>query len=459
MNGLPPADETEATIERLLRPDGIRLGRPQLRRLAWLAERFGPPLLWKNGADQAAHHGVAIVIDPPNGAGAERLCRSLRAGSIVAIPFGENPRFDFLKSKLTDIGTVGACGADCPHELWWGGLGWPAPVGRAKTNAPLAKLPLANSQLRVISCYPAGLGETHAWRLKRSLARLGLSSDIQPIEAVFDDRMFGFEKADFVARMWDRYGGPLLFIEADGLLRKPPVLPAEFGCDFAAHRWSRWEMSARTVYFGASATAEALIRTWQDLSAAYPSVWDGYLLDQAWSLTSSQMPLDTVWLPRSYHAAADDVDARRNATIQHNLSAADINLGPDPGFADLARGARRAGRTGARDCLLVINSDLPSQDNITVIVRDFDANGAREVAASIEAVTDAFARDCGGFGRLELSLCPWKEDVRFAREAARHANNRILEIAPSRDLSGDLFRAFAQSHATGQIVAIEQRRG
>jgi hypothetical protein len=367
---------------------------------------------------------------------------------VVAIPFGENPHFDFLKSKLTDIGTIGACGTDCPHELWWGGLGWPTLRPDAAIETPL----------RVISCYPAGLGESYPWRLKRSLTQFRLDFDIQPIEAVFDDRMFGFEKADFVARMWDQYGGPLLFVEADAVLRKPPILPAQLGCDFAAHRWNRWEMSARTIYFGASATAEALVKTWQDLSAAYPSVWDGYLLDQAWSLTSSQMPLDTVWLPRSYHAAADDVDARRRATIFHNLSAASISLGPDPDFADLARGARRAGRTGARDSLLVISSEIPSDNGITVILRDFEASGARQVAASIEAVTDAFATDCGGFGRLELSLCPWKEDVRAAREAARQANNRILEIAPSQELSGDLFRAFAQSHAAGQVVVIAERR-
>jgi len=450
LNSLQPADQTEAAIERLLRPNGIRLGRPQLRRLAWLAERFGTPVLWEDGRHPTANDGFVIVIDPPNGAGAERLYRSLRAGSVVAIPFGENPHFDFLKSKLTDVGTIGACSADCPHELWWGGLGWPTPhPGGGGPATPL----------RVISCYPAGLGENHAWRLKRSLTQLRLDFDIQPIEAVFDDRMFGFEKADFVARMWDRYGGPLLFVEADATLRKPPTLPAALGCDFAAHRWNRWEMSARTIYFGASATAETLVKTWQDLSATYPSVWDGYLLDQAWSLTSSQMPLDTVWLPRSYHAAADDVDARRHATVLHHLSAATISLGPDPDFADLARGARRAGRTGARDSLLVINSEVPSENGITVILRDFEASGAREVAASIEAVTDAFASDCGGFGRLELSLCPWKDDVRAAREAALQANNRILEIAPSQELSGDLFRAFAQSHTASQVVAIAERRG
>jgi len=443
-------DDAEAAIERLLGPNGIRLGQPQLRRLALLARRFGGPSLWENGAHLTAGDGLVIVIDPPNGAGAELLCRSLHAESVIAIPFGENPGFDFLKSKLADFGTIGACGIDYPHELWWGGLRWTTPK---PDNAAIEKMP------RVVSCYPRGLGENNARRLKLSLARLKLDFDIEPLDAVFDDRMFGFEKADFVTRMWDRHGGPLLFVEADAELHERPTLPVRLDCDFAAHRWNRWELSARTIYFGSSPIAEMLLRTWQELSASYPSVWDGYLLDQAWSLISSQMPLDTVWLPRSYHALAGDIDAQRPATIVHNLPASTIDLGPDPDFSDVARGARRAGRTGAREALLVVNSPIPSESGVTVILRDFEASSARAIAASIEAVTDAFAADCGGFGRLELSLCPWKEDVRAAKEAARKANNRVIEIAPWQELSGDLFRSLARSHATGHVCAITDRRG
>jgi hypothetical protein len=444
------ADDTEADIGRLLRPHGVRLGQPQLRRLAWLARRFGAPTLWESSANPAAGDGFVIVIDPPNGAGAELLCRALHAESIVAIPFGENPGFDFLKSKLTDFGTLGACGIDYPHELWWGGLGWPTP---RLEMAALEKAP------RVVSCYPAGLGENHARRLKHSLARFELDFDIEPIDAIFDDRMFGFERADFVARMWDLHGGPLLFVEADAVLHEPPLLPARLGCDFAAHRWNRWEMSVRTIYFGRFDIAETLLRTWQDLSATYPSVWEGYLLDQAWSLTSSQMPLDTVWLPRSYHASTGDVGVFSPATILHNLTTSTFDLGPDPDFSDVAREARRAGRTGARDTLLVVNSPVASDNGVTVILRDIEASGPRAIAASIEAVTGAFAADCGGFGRLELSLCSWKEDVRVAKEAARRANNRIIEIAPWQELSSDLFRSFARTHTAGDVRTITDRGG
>jgi len=77
-------------------------------------------------------------------------------------------------------------------------VGWPA---LKPDDAKSAKAP------RIVSCYPTGLA-----RLGRSAARLGLDFGIQPIDAIFDDRMFGFEKADFVVRMRDRHGGPLLFV-------------------------------------------------------------------------------------------------------------------------------------------------------------------------------------------------------------------------------------------------------
>ncbi len=203
-------------------------------------------------------------------------------------------------------------------------------------------------------------------------------------------------------------------------------------------------MSTRSLYFGRSESAEALLRTWQQLACSYAAVWDAYLLDQAWSLTASQMPLDTIWLPRSYHAVAGETGAKR-ATIVHNLKATTADLGPDRDFADAVRPARRAGRTGARDALVVLSSKATSDQAVTVILRDLEGGGARATAFSIQAITSAFEADCGGFARLELSLCPWQDDVRIAKEAAFLADNRVIEIAPWQELPSDLFRSLAAS--------------
>jgi hypothetical protein len=427
------ASAVQSDLDRLLQSNGIRPGHAQRRRLGWLVQRFGAAMLRTGDTIPARDGGVIIVAEPPTGPGAELLYRAMHAGHAVVIPFGENPAFDFLKSKLTEFGTVGPS-AGFPHEMWWGGVNW----STLQSGANAAVQP------RVISCYPRELGDDHAKRLRRSLEEFQLDFDIEPIETHSSEEMLGFEKTGFILKMWRRHRVPLLFVEADAVLHEPPLLPANLGCDVALHKWNRWEMSARTLYFGRSDAAEALLCNWHHLATSHPTIWEGYLLDQAWSLTSSQMPIDTVWLPRAYHSLTGEV-ARRQATIVHNLPVTTTDLGPDPGFASLVRGARRAGRTGARDTLIILRSEVPSEQGITVILRDVAISDVRTVAARIEAVTRAFAADPGGFAQLELSLCSWQEDVRAATLAANMVKQRIVEITPWQTLPDDLFRTLAQS--------------
>ncbi|MCP3387303.1 hypothetical protein NLM27_00720 [Bradyrhizobium sp. CCGB12] len=428
-------DETHENLDRLLQSGGIRLGRTQRDRLAWLVGQYGAPTL--DGVPNGRRNGVIILEEPPSGAAAELLYRALNPACAVVIPGSENPGFDFLKSKLTEFGTVGPCGAEGPHEMWWGGIGW---------SKFLAAADACTLRPRIVSCHPRGSDAAAPLRLRQSVERLHLDCHIEPIETEFDDRILCFEKAEFMVRMWNRYREPLLFLEAGATLREAPLLPSFLGCDVALHKWNRWEMSARTLYLGRTAHAERLLRTWQQLAASYPAIWEGYLLDQAWSLTSSQVPLDTIWLPRSYHALQGDLGAMR-ATILHDQQTTTLELGPDPGFAGIVRTARRAGRTGARDAFMVMTSQAEAVSGIAVILRDISASDAGAVAATVEAVTGAYAADCGGYGRLELSLCAWQDDVGAVREAAGLARYRILEIAPGQRIANDFFATCASNDA------------
>ncbi|MDA9404979.1 hypothetical protein [Bradyrhizobium sp. CCBAU 45389] len=428
-------DETHENLDQLLQSGGVRLGPPQRDRLSWLVDQYGAPTL--DDFSKGRRNGVIILREPPSGAAAELFYRSLTPGCAVVIPRSENPGFDFLKSKLTEFGTVGPCGADGPHEMWWGGIGWSKFLTAANTST---------GRPRIVSCYPRGADATAAFALRHSLERFDLACHIEPIETQFADRILCFEKAEFMMRMWNKYREPLLFVEARAVLREAPLLPTVLGCDVALHKWNRWEMSARTLYLGRTRAAETLLRTWQQLAASYPAIWEGYLLDQAWSLTSSQLPLDTVWLPRSYHSLKGDLGAMR-ATILHDQQTTTLDLGPDPGFGGTARAARRAGRTGSRDAFMVMTSKTATGDGIAVILRDVSASDAGAVAATVEAVTGAYAADCGGYGRLELSLCAWQGDVGAAREAAALARYRILEIAPGQRIANDFFATHASDQA------------
>jgi hypothetical protein len=420
-------DDTHPNLDRLLQSGHVRLGRTQRDRLDWLVGQYGAATL--DDISRGRQGGVIMLREPPSGAAAELFYRALTPGCAVVIPTSENPGFDFLKSKLTEFGTVGPCGADGPHEMWWGGIGWSKFITAADA---------ATTRPRIVSCYPRRGDATEAFALRHSLERFELACHIESIDTEFSDRVLCFEKAEFMVRMWNKYREPLLFVEAGAVLREAPLLPSFLGCDVALHKWNRWEMSARTLYLGRTERAEMLLRTWQHLAASYPAIWEGYLLDQAWSLTSSQVPLDTVWLPRSYHALQGDLGATR-ATVLHNEQTTTLELGPDPAFANIARTARRAGRTGARDAFMVMTSNAQTANGVAVILRDIAASDAGAVAATVEAVTGAYAADCGGYGRLELSLCAWQDDVGAARDAASMARYRILEIAPGQRIANDFF--------------------
>ncbi|MBK3660079.1 hypothetical protein JJE66_02260 [Bradyrhizobium diazoefficiens] len=428
-------DGTHANLDDLLQSGGIRFGQAQRARLSWLTGQYGAATL--DDRPGGRRSGVIILKEPPSGAAAELFYRSLNPGCAVVIPRSENPGFDFLKSKLTEFGTVGPSGADGPHEMWWGGIGW---------SKFLAAAGASTIRPRIVSCYPHGGDATTAFALRHSLERFGLACHIEPIDTQLGDRLLCFEKAEFMLRMWHKYREPLLFVEAGAVLREAPLLPSFLGCDVALHKWNRWEMSARTLYLGRTGAAEMLLRSWQHLAASYPAIWEGYLLDQAWSLTSSQMPLDTVWLPRSYHALTGDLGATR-ATVLHSQQTTTLELGPDPAFAGLVRTPRRAGRTGARDAFMVVTSTAEAGNGISVILRNISASDAGAVAATVEAVTGAYAADCGGYGRLELSLCAWQEDVGAARDAAALARHRILEIAPGQRIANDFFAHCAADDA------------
>ncbi len=100
-------DFSADALDALLQSHHIKLSHQQRRRLQWLGTRFGTPVVWDRPDVAIGDSKLIIVLEPPSGPRAELFYRALHAGCIVVIPFGENPGFDFLKSKLTDFGTIG----------------------------------------------------------------------------------------------------------------------------------------------------------------------------------------------------------------------------------------------------------------------------------------------------------------------------------------------------------------
>jgi hypothetical protein len=422
-------EEARQSCELLLQSNGLTLGPRQRERVTWLIGHAGRAVIW-DGRLPSPSSGAIIVTEAPTGPIAEAFCRSLASDAVVIIPYGQLPNFDFLKSKLIGYGTVGSAGHEGPHELWWGGLDW------QRFQPPQ----VATEQPLVISCYWDDAQEDDAARLRRSLADVGLSYEIRRLEPPAHGQSNSMQKTDFIRDVYDQVDCPILYLNPTSAVRALPRLPIDIDCDFAIHKWRSWEFAGGTVYFGRSNAARALLQTWCQLCADWPGIWDPYLLDQAWTLVSSQRELDSVWLPRSYHMPFDARPQNENSVIVQDVSLGAIELGPGLALSAALKTARRASRSCPPEPHLVIATACGGHRPISVIMQDSGRLGARALATAIEAVAHAFASNPGIYSQLELSVCRWQSDIDAVLSAV--SREPLMVTSPLERFSSDTFPKF-----------------
>ena len=119
-----------------------------------------------------------------------------------------------------------------------GGKGWPTSLEQGAAVQPL-----------VVSCYPRDKGHDRAARLEQSL---GLDHIIKSVDTVAPGELLGHERSGFILDLWERQTRPVLWVKPGAVMAGAPALLAAIDCDFAAHKWNRWEMAPRTLYFGRS---------------------------------------------------------------------------------------------------------------------------------------------------------------------------------------------------------------
>jgi len=418
--------------------DALCLGEVQRYRLSQLVQRHQRVVVW-DGASRIAEPDLAVLVmtaaTPPR---IDALVRSLHENSIIIVPFGENPVFDFLKSKLYAYGTIGAQGAAAPHHLWWGGV---KPLAMPTGLHPRGDTLYVSSFLR---SFPF---EDRPAKLAREFDLLQLESVIEGVDTTTPaSRTF---KIDFVIRQWERANKPLLWIEPHATVAKHPVLPQALGCDFAAYKWRSGQIEPGLLFFHQTEPARALLDTWQSLTCSYPDAPESFLLDQAWTLVASQRQLETAWLPDDYWRSANSGPRNRTAVVQYDHRT--VALGAEHSMASRVQRARRFGRHQAPESHLVMQGSSAAGWPITVLIRDVLACDARHVAAAVEAAAAAFAANSGAFSRLELVLCAWDEDVDSVMQIAD--GSWVLLTDPSERLQLDAFSRLPVS--SEETAAIE----
>jgi hypothetical protein len=375
----------------------LSLGAIQRHRLLRLTRRYCNTVLWDGENVVTAPATSVIVLNSATAPRVETLISSLHENSIVILPFGENPTFDLIKSKLHAYGSIGSQGNAAPHHIWWGGVKpLSVPTGLYRKEDTL----FVSSNRR---------GFLPAAQLAFDLKRLGLDG---VMEGLAPDTTVGAQrssKIDFIIQQWEQTNRPVFWIAPEATVHENPLLPQSLGCDFAVHMRPSGEMQPGAIFFHQTESARSLLDIWQRLSRAYPDLSEAFLLDQAWTLASSQRQIETAWLPDSYWKAGNSQARVHGAVIQYDPSG--MKQEPEEYLTWRCRRARRFGRHQAPEAHLIMHGTAPTRGPITVLIRDVLASNAQGVSGAVEAAAQAFASDSGGFSQMEVVLCAWDDDV------------------------------------------------
>lgn len=395
------ADQLSASefIKALRQRCGLTLNAAQARRLAWLAERHGPPALWDGNDPWPRDARLVVVVRPPSALQLETQSDRLRPDGIVVIPCGEDPGYDALKSRLAAFGTIGTAGAAGPHQFWWGSPAhgtFASSFAWTDTNAGAS----ASPPFERLQAGPTSTAATEE-----------------------DARM----TSERILSVWQQSDRPVVWRHGSA---RPVAADAEIlstDCDFAVHKRQRWQFDASVLYFGRRSAAETLLRMWTALCWYMPEVDDGLLLDQAWCLVTSQTCLDTLWLPAAQGAARD---GRRSLRDGGNGNGADgDDFSSDPRFMARLKTARSAERTGFPELVMSSPAVTDRDPHALVVIRDAAGGTSSGFAALIERLAQAYADDPAGFRQVEIAICACKDDIEAALQGSPVERTLVINAA------------------------------
>jgi SAM-dependent methyltransferase len=256
---------------------------------ATIAEEDPAPLgRYLHAADGQAYD--VILVDGVARVACMDHARSLLApGGVVYLHDAHRPWYDAGKALYLDHGTIGP-GEDYPGPmLWWGAL----EAERPRSSAAAAPI--------VISFYTRGTPyEDEARTLRASCETLGLEHHICGVRPRGSWERNCAHKPRFIRETADALDRPVLWADADAVLRAAPVLLGGGEADFAVHKAHGWQFASGTVYFNRTRAARALLDRWVELCEANPGTWDQVHLDTAWEQIAARHPLRTCWLPQTY---------------------------------------------------------------------------------------------------------------------------------------------------------------
>lgn len=356
---------------------------------------------------------VILVDGYARGSCLDKARALLNPGGVVVLHDAQREWYDEGKGLFTARGHMGSCPDYPGPELWWG-------TNAGDVAFRPVRAALNENEMPVVVCFFT-LNTPYAEearRLKESCVRLGLDHRIVGVQPRGSWEANCAYKARFVEEWWRALGRPVLWADADAIVRRSPELLRGVAADFAVHRALGWMFASGTVFFNQTAEAEALLVRWRERCEADPKTWDQVHLDAAWEDIVLRQPLETLWLPREYTYIADLEDGaltedpviehtqasrRYKATVSTGAGGADVQPEYAPDIIAARRASRARSTAGGAGAASDATSATPATAQTTMRARV--TMKPEELPTRVKiAMADRLALECALNGTRRIAI-------------------------------------------------------
>jgi len=159
--------------------------------------------------------------------------------------------------------------------------------------------------------------EEEAKKLRGSLEKLGMSHQVRVIHSMGSWQKNCLYKPLFIKEMLQKYGKPVLYVDADAIFYKIPELIDTLTADFAVHYFRNAQLASGTLYFKNSVPALNLLDAWIERNRNYPKDRDQDNLQRVLEKPGWKNRIRIHYLPAEYCKIFDLAPEVKDPVIEH----------------------------------------------------------------------------------------------------------------------------------------------
>jgi hypothetical protein len=297
------------------------------------------------------------------------------------------------------------------------------------------------SFVTVAYCTKGGY-EEEANKLRASLEKLNIQHQVRVIYSLGSWQKNCLYKPLFIREMLQKYKKPVLYVDADAVIHKPPALLDTLNADFAVHYFRNLQLASGTLYFNNSVPAINLLDAWIERNRNYPNDADQDNLQHVLEKPGWKNRIKIHYLPAEYCKIFDLMPGVNDPVIEHFQASRRLRAEENITFSE-KRKYKEQWQSGYRpsQCALFLpehihNMALPEDSLLEIgcgdgsTIRGLCDKGRR--CSGVDITLAGIKGDKTGFLEAPAWRMPFKDsqfDLTFSTDVLEHLPFNFVEAS------------------------------